>query len=128
MRKDDLIKLLKNIQGNPEIKLWNGMVGDWMDIDKNLIPASLVKQTFEHYVEMIRLEQCIDKKDWSVQLSEEEILELRQSYKKYIEWECNQFIDEDDIKSKRYSQKNIFYINAKRRGVTTYDRIGNLEY
>lgn len=128
MRKSELIKLLQNIKGNPEIKLWNGMVGDWMDINKELAPASLVKQTFEHYIEMIRLEQCRDKKDWSIQLSAEEISELRQSYKKYIKWECNQFVDEEDIKAKRYSQKNIFYIAAKRRGVTTYDRIGNLEF
>lgn len=128
MRKSDLIGLLQNIQGNPEIKLWNGMVGDWMDINKNLVPATLVKQTFEHYVEMIRLEQCMAKKDWSIQLSAEEISELRQSYKKYIKWEFNQFVDEEDVKAKRYSRKNIFYIDAKRRGVTTYDRIGNLEY
>lgn len=128
MKKSDLIAALNAIPGNPEIKLWNGMVGDWMDIDKELVPSDLVKQTFEHYVEMIRLERCHDLKNWDVQLDDEEIAELRKSYKQYINWECNQFVKEDDIKEKRYRRKNIFYINGKRRGVSTFDRLGSLEY
>lgn len=128
MKKSDLINLLSKIPGNPEIKLWNGMAGDWMDIDKELVPADLVKQTFGHYVEMCRLDDCYDKKDWTIQFTEADIAELRQSYKKYIKWECNEFVDEEDIKKKRYSRKNIFYINAKRRGVSTFDRLGNMEY
>lgn len=128
MKKNELIALLNNVPGNPDIKLWNGMVGDWMDLDKELVPADLVKQTFEHYVEMCRLDRCYHEKNWDIKLSDEEIAELRQSYKQYIDWECNEFIKEDDIKEKRYRRKNIVYINGKRRGVSTYDRLGSLEY
>lgn len=128
MKKSKLIELLNAIDGDPDIKLWNGMVGDWMDIDKELVQADLVKQTFEHYVEMCRLDRCYSKKDWNIKLSDEEIAELRQSYKQYIDWECNEFIDAEDVKQKRYRRKNIFYINAKRRGVNTFDRLGSLEY
>jgi hypothetical protein len=128
MKKSQLIELLNAIPGNPDIKLWNGMVGDWMDVDKELVPATLVKQTFQNYVERVRLQRCHELKNWDIQFDAEEIAELRQSYKQYIGWECNQFVDEDDVKEKRYSQKNIVYINAKRRGVSTFDRLGNMEY
>lgn len=127
MKKNDLIGLLSAIPGNPDIKLWNGMVGDWMDIDKQLVPADLVKQTFEHYAEMVRVERCIDLKNWDIKLSDEEIAELRQCYKKF-DWECNEYVDEEDIKKKRYRRKNIFYINAKRRGQSTWDRLGDISY
>ena len=32
MKKNDLIELLNGIKGNPDIVLWNGMVGDYMHI------------------------------------------------------------------------------------------------
>lgn len=127
MKKSDLIAALNAIPGNPEIKLWNGMVGDWMDIDKELVPATLVKQTFEHYAEMVRLDQCFAKKDWDIQLTDEDLADLRRRYK-HFGWECNEFVSEKDVKEKRYRQKNIFYVNAKRRGVSTYDRLGSMEY
>jgi len=127
MRKSKLIELLNAIEGNPEIKLWNGYVGDWMDVDDALVPATLVKQTFDHYVEMVRLERCRDLRNWDIQLSDEEVAELKRYYKR-LQWECNQFVDEEDVKEKRYSQKNIIYINAKRRGVGSWDRLGTMEY
>lgn len=128
MKKNDLIGLLAAIPGNPDVKLWNGMVGDWMDIDKDLVSADLVKKTFEHYVEMCRLDRCYNEKNWDIQFSEKEIADLRQSYKQYVSWECNEFVDEKDIKEKRYRRKNIVYINGKRRGVSTWDRLGSMEY
>jgi len=36
MRKNDLIKLPNQIEGNPEVVLWNGYVGDYTNI-KGLI-------------------------------------------------------------------------------------------
>jgi hypothetical protein len=33
MKKSKLIEMLNRLEGDPEIKLWNGMVGDWMDMD-----------------------------------------------------------------------------------------------
>jgi hypothetical protein len=43
MRKNDLIKLLQEIDGNPEVSLWNGFVGDWMPISKEIEVIELVK-------------------------------------------------------------------------------------
>ncbi|AXC39087.1 UNVERIFIED_ORG: hypothetical protein [Escherichia phage CMSTMSU] len=32
--KNDLIKMLQEIDGNPEIVIWNGYVDDYMNIEK----------------------------------------------------------------------------------------------
>jgi len=32
MKKNQLIEQLQKIKGNPEIKMWNGYVDDWMNI------------------------------------------------------------------------------------------------
>jgi len=34
MKKNDLIKHLQSIEGNPEVKIYNGYVGDFMGIHK----------------------------------------------------------------------------------------------
>lgn len=44
MKKNKLIALLKAIEGNPEIYLWNGYTEDWMDVDKEFIHCTFVKE------------------------------------------------------------------------------------
>jgi hypothetical protein len=128
MRKSDLIKILTELEGNPDIVLWNGMVGDWMDIDKHLIEGTLVRQTLDGYIESVQLEQCVDRKDWDYKLPESEIAELKQLYKRNIGWEDNGFVTDEDVEKKRFTQKRVVYINAKPRGVTFLDRLGSVEY
>ena len=128
MRKNDLIKLLNELEGNPEVVLWNGLVQDYMHIRHELVRGDLVKQTFDHYVEMIRIEHCIDIKNWDFQFSPDEIKSLKQSYRKYVNWEDNQFVSREDVSEKRYSSKTVVYIQPKLRGETFYDRIGNISY
>lgn len=127
MRKNDLIKKLQEIKGNPEVMLWNGLVADFVPIG-NMVGCSLVKQTLEHYLEMCRLQRCKRKDDWDFQFSVDELQEYYQSYKQYIEWEENRYITEDDIVGKRYKKKNILAIDAKITGKTAHDRMGNISY
>lgn len=129
MKKNDLIELLNNIEGNPEIKLWNGYVGDFMDIDK-VVPSDLVKITFNFYVEMCRLERCMDTGEdrKTFVFSHDEMVELRKCYKKHYDWEFNEYVTDEDIAKKKYSKKSIMILNAKTRGKKTFDRIGVLEY
>ena len=61
MRKNDLIKLLQAIEGNPDIVLWNGIVGDYQNISTKLVEGELYKQTFEDYFESFRKERCVKK-------------------------------------------------------------------
>jgi hypothetical protein len=126
MRKNDLIKLLQNIEGNPEVLLWNGMVGDWMHIDKP-VEGYLVKIDKEQFIESCRLRECRDRNNWEYQFSKDELADVEKWYKRQ-EWEENHFVTEEDIKEKRWKQKRVLYLQAKKRGVSTFDRLGNIEY
>lgn len=72
MRKNDLIKQLQEIKGNPEVALRNGFVSDYMHIDKPF-ESDLVKMTKEYWIRTVLNEECITRKDWSYQLPEHEV-------------------------------------------------------
>ena len=112
MRKNDLIKLLSEIDGNPEIVLWNGYAQDFMKVDR-LVESDLVKMTKSHFLEMLRLEKCVDVKDWSAQLTDDEINHGLECYRKNYEWEVNEYVTTDDIQNKRYQRKRVVYVDAK---------------
>lgn len=125
MRKQDLIKYLQSIKGNPEVLLWNGFVGDWHRITPSTMKLS--KLTKEYFMESCRLERCIDTKDWEYQLTEKELQYYAQSYARQV-YEHNEFIEPEDLKRKRYKQKQVIMLQGKRRGIKTFDRIGDMEY
>lgn len=128
MKKSKLIELLNRLEGDPEIKLWNGMVGDWMDIAPKLVPSDLVKQTRAHWLEMCRLQECRDRQDWDYQLPDEEVAQLKKDYNKVNTWDLNPYVTLEDVKEGRYSVKTIYLLNTKTRGVKTFDRLGNIDY
>ena len=117
MRKNDLIKLLEGIKGNPEVVLWNGHVGDFMHIGK-LSEDFLNKYSKRFYSQLIKTEDP--------QRSDEEIEKLYRS----LEYEYNQFIAEEDCKGSdpMYKKKRIIFIDAKPRGINTFDRLGEISY
>ena len=45
-----------------------------------------------------------------------------------LDWECNEFVTQEDIETGRYMEKPVVYINAKKRGVSTWERLGNIHY
>ena len=51
MKKNQLIEQLQKIKGNPEIKMWNGYVDDWMDI--KLCEQEFVKESEDFLKESI---------------------------------------------------------------------------
>lgn len=127
MRKNELIKLLSEMDGNPEIMLWNGYVQDYMAVD-GLVEGDLVKQTWGHYLEMCRLEECCNRKDWTFQHTEDDIAKLHKCYLKHVNWECNNYVCADDVTQKKYKRKRVVYVAAKTRGKTMHDRLGTVEY
>jgi hypothetical protein len=128
MKKSKLIALLNALPGDPDIKLWNGMVGDWMEIDPTLVAQALVKQTLEHWLEMCRLQDCRDRNDWDYQMPAEKVARLTKRYPKLHKWEMNPYITLEDVKAKRYSTKKVLIMQSKRKGVKTFDRFGDIEY
>lgn len=128
MKKSKLIAMLNALPGNPDIKLWNGMVGDWMEIDPELVEQVLVKQTLEHWLEMCRYQDCRDKNDPDYQMPAEEIAKLTKRYPKVHQWEMNPYVTTEDVKTKRYRAKNVLIMQSLRRGVKTFDRMGDFSY
>lgn len=127
MRKNDLIKKLQAIKGNPDVVLWNGMVGDWMPIGE-ITESYLTRCSKNYYVRAVEAEMKIKKKDWNFVLPEEEKTRLEKSHAKNNPWEHNEWVTQEDVDAKRQQVKNIIYINAKPRGIKTFDRLGGLEY
>lgn len=128
MRKNDLIKLLQETKGNPEIVLWNGLVGDYMQIDNKLVEGELSKMTFEGLLHYYSLERKRDENDWNYELTEEEKQGLLKNYKDNYKWEINQFVNREDIKRKTHKSKRVLYINAKISGKSHNDRLGSIYY
>lgn len=126
MKKNDLITKLQNIKGNPEVVFWNGFVGDYQQL-ASPIEGELVKQTLNYYLEMCRLEDCCNARNWDLQITEEKIEELKQVYRRF-KYECNEYISEEDIKEGRYKSKKVIWLSTKPRGETSYGRGGDLEY
>jgi hypothetical protein len=128
MRKNDLIRLLQETKGNPEIVLWNGLVGDYMQIDNKLVEGELSKMTFEGLLHYYSLERKRDENDWNYELTEEEKQGLLKNYKDNYKWEINQFVNREDIKRKTHKSKRVLYINAKISGKSHNDRLGSIYY
>lgn len=127
MRKDQLIKLLQEIKGNPEVVLWNGYVGDYMHID-NLVKSDLVKITKAEWVKTVLFEEMRSRKDWNYRLPQSEVKELERRHRTELEYQIDEYITEEDIKQKKYKRKSVVFIQPKKRGVKTFDRIGSIEY
>lgn len=127
MKKSKLLELLAHIPDNGDVYLWNGFVGDWVDIGE-VVESTLVKMTQESMRELCRMEECVKAKDWALQHSEEELAEIDKAYKQNYKWEFNQYVTVEDIKSGRYKQKKIFLIDAKKKGESSWDRLGSFEY
>ena len=128
MRKNDLIALLNTIEGNPEVMLWNGFVQDCTHISKELVPHDLVKMNKDYFLKTCEIEEQVNRKDWSYKLTDVELKDCLDSYKKHHDWGFNEFVDDEDIKQKRYNKKKIVLLQAKISGKTYHDRLGKMEY
>ena len=127
MRKNKLIEILSKIKGNPEITIWNGIVGDVMPI-RDLTPTRLVKYSLSGMMKMCRYERCRDTNDASYQLTEDEIVEIKEAYRKYHHWEINEYVTDKDVKSGDWIQKIVYTIDAKKTGKKYFDSFGEISY
>lgn len=127
MRKNKLIEILSELDGNPEIFLWNGFVGDYQHISKDLVESCLVKQTLHDYLNICLL-RARKSNGIEYNFTKEQIKELTTSYKNHIEWEENSYVTDEDVQNKFYKKKKVYYINARLRGIDTFDRAGDISY
>jgi len=129
MKKNQLIEQLQKIKGNPEIKMWNGFVQDWMNI--GIVECELVKRCAEHIRWSIEAEW--KQKNQSEEIPADVQQYLNQIIKEQIreeEWDFpNQYLDEEG--EKRWYGKNrkkMVMIDAKQRNKTYADRLGEISY
>jgi hypothetical protein len=129
MKKNKLIELLQNIKGNPDIKMWNGLVEDWMDI--GIVKGELVKRCEEHIRWSIEAEWKQNNKSWEIPADVQQHLdEIIKQQVREEEWEFpNPYLDEEAEKrwyGKR--KKKVVLIDAKPRNKTYADRLGKISY
>lgn len=124
MRKNDLIKLLQEIKGNPEIYIWNGFVEDYQPINKDLVEVELHKLSFTGYKERVNIQR--QSREKLPPLSDEEAKML---YKKHNigAWELFSYYPPDKS-DKWYNRKRVYLLEPKKTGKTTFDRLGDISY
>lgn len=128
MKKDKLIEMLSKIEGNPDILLWNGYVGDYQDISTKVTETSLVKMTFESYLKLVEYEERRERNDFTYALTEEQKTNTKKCYNENTEWEFNQWVKQEHIEKKMYKEKTVYLMQPKLRGKNDMHRASSLEY
>jgi hypothetical protein len=123
MKKKKLIELLEKIPGNPNIVVWNGFVGDYMDISDKYVETYMVKECRESARQMIQLRCERDGQTFTEEYFEE-------CYK-CREWGLpNQFIESEEEFKRWYgkNKKTLVILDLKARGKSCFDRLGTINY
>lgn len=111
MRKNQLIEMLQEIPGNPEVMLWNGFVQDVVPIDKSIEHVELVRDGKDYFCWLMEREGA----------TEEDI----KMFLRKREWTINDFMlsraDKKDI-------KKVYVLQARHTGKKHFDRVGTMEY
>lgn len=123
MKKNDLIKLLQEQPGNPDIVLWNGYVGDYMDISNEFIELELVKETVDFHYNWAVSQWKQDHKLFEV--PEDVLVNLRSEAEARVkkrQWELpNSFVGDEDMESwYGKKRKKVLMLNPKLRGKKSY--------
>lgn len=112
MKKNDLIKMLQNIEGNPDIIFYNGFVDDWQHIDEPE-EIELCRYSLEQQLKYINLERLrYNKKP----ITKDQIIERE-------DWELL-----SNYNSRAEDRKTCIILKSIRRGRTYEDRVGSIRY
>lgn len=114
MKAKDLIKILE-LNPESDVKLYNGMVDDWMDIQVDNI--TLVKERPSRVLEQINFQRNKDGLPlWD---------KLKKNYYKERDWE---FENEYNVHKKGFTRKNVLLVQGKLRNKSSFDRLGKINY
>jgi hypothetical protein len=130
MKKNQLIEQLQKIKGNPEIKMWNGYVDDWMDI--KLCEQEFVKESEDFIRWGVEMEWKEKNQSWEI--PEEAQIQIEEVVKEMLknrQWELpNQYLQTEEDEKRWYgkNKKKFVLINGKIRGKSIEDRLGKVSY
>ena len=147
MRKNDLIKMLQSIKGNPDIMLWNGLVGDVVPLDKNMIPVELYKDSLDYIKKLYEFEYIRQlMQTLPSDMNEDEQYNIayimlhenkqlldklhRSATKKYStkKYEYRTSVNDEFLKSGKLKCKKVLVLQARKTGKTCWDRAGSIRY
>ncbi|MCV8616506.1 hypothetical protein ODU52_09670 [Escherichia coli] len=122
MKKNDLIKMLQEIDGNPEIVIWNGYVDDYMNIEKGLTKITLVKETEQFLQGALEHEWCERNNTFDIPEDQRtKIAERAKELHKKREYDFqNPYVTEDEF-NRWYGKKKLikYVLSPKLRGKTS---------
>jgi len=130
MKKNQLIEQLQKIKGNPEIKMWNGYVDDWMNIQ--LCEQEFVKES-EDFIRW-NIEMAWKERNQKWEIPEEAQIQIEEVIKERLkdrQWELpNQYLQTKEDEERWYAKnkKKFVLINGKTRGKSIEDRLGKVSY
>ena len=130
MKKNQLIEQLQKIKGNPEIKMWNGYVDDWMDI--KLCEQEFVKESEDFIRWGVEMEWKEKNQSWEI--PEEAQIQIEEVIKEMLknrQWELpNQYLQTEEDEKRWYgkNKKKFVLISGKIRGKSIEDRLGKVSY
>jgi hypothetical protein len=112
MRKNDLIAILQDIRGNPEIMLWNGFTQDVVPINPRITENTLYKEDATFLAQFL--------KQWH--LTDDQIITRLKNRK----WEYKEGLPPDNTAC--YIEKRVCILQPKITGKMYSDRTGTMEY
>ena len=112
MRKNELIKLLQEIPGNPNVVIWNGFVGDYHHPEKPQL-LEFSRMTKKFFSQLLNAERR-DKGLPPITESEYKALPQQEWQLGSIEWDSD--------------KTNMIVIEMKCRNKETFDRLSTIRY
>ena len=123
MRKNELIKILEGINGNPQVVIWNGYVGDYNNINGDVASIELVKNSREFLESAINHQRSLEGLG---PVTDTEMSDIMRSQ----EWDLpNSYVDDSDME-RWYGKKRkrIVVLEPVARGKKSFDRLGTTSY
>lgn len=124
MRKNELIKLLQNIKGNPEVKLWNPYAEDYNPILDVQIDT-LYKESVSFIEEWLKAEVYQKEQRWELTADElkDIALKAKQIHKEREYGSPNEYVTKEE-KDRWYQKrtKSVVVLTPKKVGKTNYGR------
>lgn len=115
----DLKKYIADLPDNMEIKYYNGMVDDWHNVD--VLETELIKEKPSFTLKLINaFNEREGKPLWD---------KLKKGLFKPRDWEFNDYIEEENKDLlKCFSRKKVLLIQGVKRGKSSFDRMGEIDY
>lgn len=130
MKKNKLIELLNQIEGNPDILIFNGFVEDYTDFKLHRESHTLVKHSVEFFERHFTAKYYQQHGSLPNEQTAKQIRSSAQSAANYESWEFpNVFVTEDDAHAWYGNRrKEVYLLEVKQRGKNTFTRSGDIEY